>query len=40
MVIITTSLLKSSENKKEVQAALDLIKRELAKDSKMKKALP
>ena len=32
MVIITTNILKSSENKKEVQAALDLIKRELAKD--------
>ena len=31
MVIITTNILKNTENKKEVQAALDIIKRELAK---------
>ena len=33
-------MLKSSENKKEVQAAVDLIKKELAKEQKLKTAAP
>jgi len=32
MLIITANILKAGENNKEVKAAIDLIKKEMAKD--------